>query len=165
MNKTTLGIATAGIGLAAGLVVCLPCFLEPRYGIILRATNTDIDSQKWTGIEGVLKAASLTPHADSRDKLYRIREFDNGNLVPIPLGGLPEGTLDKMALLEDYDATISNLKTNSFTGHAFQIGVGAMERSKRIPKSGLNMPQAHYRQNILESKEMVKKVDDVLNGP
>lgn len=163
MNKAALGIATAGIGLAAGLAVGLPCFLEPRYGIILRATNTDIGSQKWTAIDGVLKATSKTPHADPREKLYRVREFNNGD--PVPVGGMDEGTLDKTALLEDYDATISDLKTKSFTGHAFQIGVGTKERSKRIPKNEPNTPQAHHRLNILESKEMVKEVDDVLNGP
>ena len=78
------------------------------------------------------------------------------------MGSADEGALDKTELLEDYDGTVAELQSAGFTGHAFQIGVGAKERSKRIPKDGMETPQAHARPNLVESKEMVKAVDDVL---
>ena len=151
------GVAAAALGAVAAFALC--DLLAPKHGIILRATNTDIDSQKWLAIEGVLKRPSVTQHADSREKLYRVREFNGG----VPVGAADEGTLDKTELLEDYDATVAELqRPPGFTGHAFQIGVGAMERSKRIPKDGMETPLAHARPNLVESEEMVKAVDGVL---
>jgi hypothetical protein len=166
MKPITLGLTAAAAGLVVGIgAASIADLLKPKYGIVLRATNTDIDSQKWTEIVRVLKAPSETPNADSRDKLFRIREFNEGHLVPVPdpvpPDGLPEGMLEKSALLEDYDATILELENGKFTGHAFQIGVGTVERSKRVPK-GPDTPQAHNRKNILESKKMVEEVNPFL---
>ena len=154
MNKSTL-ITTAVV--ATVVVGFILYVLQPSYGIILRATNTDITPQKWTAIKGVLDAHSVTPGADSREKLYRVREFNGG----VPVGLADEGTLDKVELLEDYDLTLADLKSAGFTGHAFQIGVGNIERSKRVPK-GPDTPLAHHRLNILESQKMVEAVNPYL---
>lgn len=163
MKPITLGLTAAAAGLVVGIgAASVADSFKPKYGIILRANNTEIDSQKWQEIENVLTAPSLTPHADSRDKLYRVREFSNG----APVGGDPgsagdEGALPEAQLLEDRQATIDEISKGSFTGHAFQIGVGAIERKKRVPK-GPDTPQAHNRKNILESKKMVEQVNPFL---
>ena len=82
------------------------------------------------------------------------------------MGGDPgsdgdDGALPEAQLLEDRQTTIDELSKESFTGHAFQIGVGSVERSKRVPK-GPDTPQAHNRKNILESKKMVEEVNPFL---
>ncbi len=155
MNTTTLGITVAAVALVAGVAIgLLPSLLEPNYGIILQASKADISDDKWLQIQAVLDKAPVTPHADSRRMLYRVREYKDG----APVGTVDNGTLPETQLLGEKQVPAN------FTGHAFQIGVGALERSQIIPKNGTNMPQAHFRQNILESKEMVKEVNKVL-GP
>jgi hypothetical protein len=154
MNATAVGITAGVVGLAAGLAVALPCFLQPNYGIIVQADKSVISDAKWTKIEDVLKRAPVTPGADARNMLYRVRAFDP-HLPPSPdVGDLP-ATL----LLGQPDVPAT------FSGHAYQIGIGALERTQQLPTNGLKMPQAHLRLNLLESKEMVKEVNDVLNGP
>ena len=155
MNNTTLGGTALVVGLAAGTVIgLLPCWLQPRYGIVLQADKNVISDAKWTKIQDVLSRAPVIAGADSRDKLYRLRDFDP-NLPPSPeVGSLPDTEL--LGQL--------NVPAN-FTGHAYQIGIGAVERSQLVPVNGPSMPQAHLHLNLQESQEMVKEVNDVLNGP
>jgi hypothetical protein len=154
MNTTAVVITAGVVGLAAGLAVALPCFLEPKYGIILQADKSVISDAKWKNIEDVLNRVSITPGADARNTLYRVRAFDP-HLPPSPdVGDLP-ATL----LLGQPDVP------PTFSGHAYQIGIGALERAQQVPTNGPSMPQAHLHLNLLESKEMVKEVNDVLNGP
>jgi hypothetical protein len=158
MNSATLGI-TAIVAVVVGALgaLALSDLFAPKYGIILRATNNDINEDHWTKIQAVLdRDPPVHEHAD-RKMLYRIRTFDQGAIV----GGEHPGELAEAQLLED--PKIVELETAKFSGHAFQIGVGASERSKRIPKSQLDTSHAHLRLNISESKEMVKEVDAVLN--
>jgi hypothetical protein len=157
MNKSTLGIvAVAAVALGAGAALTLSDLLAPKYGIILRVTKADISDDQWTQIQAVLDKAPVTANADARKKLYRVREFANGSLV----GDEDVGELAETQLLEERH--LAELQAANFTGHAFQIGVGAMERSQRIPKNGTDTLHAHFRPNIVESKEMVKEVNDVL---
>jgi hypothetical protein len=155
MKPITLGFTAAAAGLVVGVgAASIADSLKPKYGIILRATNQDIDAQKWGKIKEKLNLPPTIAGADSREMLYRVREFNNGT----PVGNTDEGSLPEAELLED-----RRVPTN-FTGHAFQIGVGARERSKTIPKSGPGMPQSHSRLNLQESKKMVEDVDGVLDG-
>lgn len=155
MNNTTLGVvAVVAAGLGAVGALALSDLLAPKYGIILRATDQDINPDKWSEIEKkvLAKDPPKTLNADKRINLYRIRAFKRG----VPQGDRDDGEMVETLLLEDRRVP------KGFTGHAFQIGVGAIERSKNIPNT--DSPQTHFRQNLLESKEMVKEVDDVLNG-
>ena len=169
MNKRTLGIGGLVVGAAAGLLVALPCFLEPKAAIILRATNADIsddqtENSQWKQIEErVLNAASVTPGADSRKLLYRVRKFKDGEPVgePADANG-DEGMLPEAQLLEDRVEVVGILRAARFNGHAFQIGAGGVERSQKIPKGFTGTFHAHGRPNIQESKEMVKEVNDIL---
>ncbi len=158
VNTFTLGI-TAVLAAGAGAVgaLALSDILAPKYGIILRATNSDINEDQWNKIQAVLdKDPSVNEHAD-RKMLYRIRKFQDGAIV----GGEHPGELAETELLED--PNIADLESKKFNGHAFQIGVGAIERSKRIPRIQPDTSHAHLRLNIKESREMVKEVDAVLN--
>ena len=155
MNNNTLGIGIVGlVALAAGVVgtLVLSDLLTPKYGIVLRATNQDISDDKWGKILEKMKLPPRTPNADPRDALYRVADFKAGKKIE----GSEKGSLPDAELLDDRRVP------ENFSGHAFQIGIGAVERKKTIPK-GPDMPQGHFRQNLLESKEMVKDVDEVLD--
>lgn len=157
MNTTTLGITAAAVGLVAGVAIgLLPSLLEPRYGIILQADKNVISDGKWRKIvEDVLnREPPVTAGADSRKKLYRVRAFDPKSPDSPEVGGL-----DETLLLGQRHIPAT------FSGHAYQIGIGALERSQLVPNNGTNMPQAHLRLNLQESREMVKEVNDVLNRP
>ena len=158
MHPVTLGITAAvAVGVGAVGALALSDLLAPKYGIILRATNNDINGDQWTKIQAVLdRDPPVYEHAD-RKMLYRIRTFDQGAIV----GGQHPGEIAEAQLLED--PKIADLQAAKFSGHAFQIGVGARERSKRIPNSQPNTSHAHLRLNISESREMVKEVDAVLD--
>ena len=152
MNSSTLGVSAFAVGVlvAAGTVVVLD-LVAPKYGIIIRATDSDISPDKWTDIETkVLNIPSTNANADPRDMLYRVGKFVDGKQI-----GPDSGKMDESLLLEDRRVP------GNFTGHAFQIGVGAKEKSQKIP-SVTKMPQAHFRPNITESQEMVKEVNDIL---
>jgi hypothetical protein len=155
MNNTALGIvAVAAAGVGAVGALALSDALTPRYGIIVHATDADISPEKWSAIEAVLAKTSVTPDADPRTQLYRIRAFKDG----IAQGDKDDGQMVETLLIEDRRVP------PNFTGHAFQIGVGALQRSEKIPKSGPDMPQAHFHQNLRESKQMVKEVNAVLDA-
>lgn len=159
MNKAALGITAIVVAVGVGVVgaLALSDLLAPKYGIILRATNNEINKDQWTKIQEVLdRDPPVHEHAD-RKMLYRIRTFDQGAIV----GGEHPEELAEAQLLED--PNITELESTKFSGHAFQIGVGAIERSKRIPISQPSTSHAHLRLNISESREMVKEVDAVLN--
>lgn len=157
MNNNTLGIKYTSLllttvvaaGLGAGIAY-IALKDKSRSGILLRATDQDIASGKWKDIYKILD------NPVKRQKLYRIAEFNDGTLVG------EKGEMDKELLLEDYDETVTELKTLPFTGHAFQIGVGAKESTQRIPNRP-DMSHAHYRPNIKESIDMVKEVNNFLN--
>ena len=156
MSNTSVGIvAVAAVAVGAVGTLAISDLLAPRYGIVLRATNQDISPEKWDAIEAVLtKTPPVTPDAEPRANLYRIRTFKDG----VPQGDKDDGDMAETELLEDRRVP------ENFTGHAFQIGIGAIQRSKKVPSSAPDMPQAHFRQNLLESKEMVKEVNAVLEG-
>ena len=156
MNNTTLGVvAVAAAGAGAVATLALSDLLTPKYGIILRATDQDISPEKWPAIEAVLaRNPPVTPDANARVSLYRIREFKDG----VAQGNKDDGEMVETQLLEDRRVP------EHFTGHAFQIGVGAIERSKKVPSQTPEMPQAHFRPNLLESKEMVKEVTAILEN-
>ena len=159
MTTTTLGITLVAAGVAVGTAVgILICVLEPNYGIVVRATPQDIDDHHWDKVKAVLSRPPVIHEADTRDKLYRIREYKQDGTVN------ETGSLADAQLLEERQTVINGLP-KGFVGHVFQIGVGAMQRTQRIPSAGVLTPHAHYQQNILESKEMVKEVNDALNGP
>lgn len=153
MNNTTLGIVGV-VAVAVGVVgtLALSDLLTPKYGIVIHATAQDISDDKWSKILEKMKLPSKTPHADPRDKLYRVADFKDGKEID----GSEKGSLPDVELLDDRQVPAN------FSGHAFQIGIGAIERSKTIP-NGSDMPQGHFRQNLLESKEMVKDVNNVLD--
>jgi len=154
MNTTTLGIvAVAAAGAGAVAALAISDLLTPKYGIILRATDQDISPEKWDAIQAVLaRDPPVTADAEARLKLYRIREFKDG----LPQGNKDDGEMIETQLLEDRRVP------EHFTGHAFQIGVGTIQRSKKVPSKAPDMPQAHFRQNLLESKEMVQEVNAIL---
>jgi hypothetical protein len=155
MNNIALGIvALAAAGAGAVGALALSDVLTPKYGIIVRATDADISPEKWSAIEAVLAKPSITADADPRIQLYRIRTFKDG----IAQGNNDDGEMVETLLLQDRRVP------PNFTGHAFQIGVGAIQRKKNVPKNGPDMPQAHFHQNLSESKEMVKEVDAVLDA-
>ena len=169
MTNTTLGIGALVVGAAVGLAVALPCWLEPKAAILLRATNADIKddataNSQWGQIErDVLNAKPVTNGADSRKLLYRVRKFKDG----APVGGPPdasgdEGNLPEAQMLEDRAEVLVKLKEAQFNGHAFQVGAGGIERSQKIPKGYTDTSHAHGRPNIQESKEMVKQVNAIL---
>ena len=92
MNTLTLGI-TAVLAAGAGAVgaLALSDLLAPKYGIILRATNSDINEDQWNKIQAVLdKDPPVNEHAD-RKMLYRIRKFQDGAIV----GGEHPGELSR----------------------------------------------------------------------
>ena len=159
MTKVAVGtIAVVGVAIGAVAALALSDLLTPKYGIILRATDADVSPEKWAEIEKVLALPPKTPEADPRIKLYRIRLYKNGVAQPNKDGeDKDDGDMPESELVED-----RRVPTN-FTGHAFQIGIGAIQRTKRVPDSAPASPQAHFRQNLLESKEMVKEVNAILD--
>jgi hypothetical protein len=160
MNTATrILIVTGAAAVGAAIALGLYDLLAPKYGIILHASDQDINSDKWKEIVRVLNLHSTTPDADSRDKLYRVHRFEGNG----PVDGDDEGTLPEEELLLEKRDIIASLP-KGFVGHAFQIGVGGKEMSKEIPE-GTNMsrmPTAHFRPNMKESKVMVKEVEDAL---
>lgn len=160
MNRSTLGIALLGVA-ALGAVTALTVqqiIIRNRpvdsYGIIIRANSTQLTPDQWIHIQTVLGSIQTTAGVASRDMLYRVREFrDNG-------------TTDFGKMLENQmlvsETAILNTLPKNFTGHAFQIGLGGKEQSEEFPKGQTNMPQGHYRQNMIESKNMVDAVDKIL---
>ena len=93
MNTTAVVITAGVVGLAAGLAVALPYFLQPNYGIILQADRSVISDAKWKNIEDVLNRVSVTPGADARNMLYRVRAFDPHLPPSADVGDLPETLL------------------------------------------------------------------------
>lgn len=150
--KIALGIVGLALGVAATLgVVKILQSKTPQYGIILRATSSDITDQQWKAIRDVLKASPQTPFASNREYLYRIQDYVDG--APDPQS--PElGKMDESLLLEDRRVPAN------FTGHAFQIGVGGEENSRFLPV--MQMPQAHFRPNMTESQKMVDAVNNIV---
>ncbi len=161
--KTPLGIALAAGGLAVGAgVALLFCFNEPNSGIIFRATSQDVDDHHWQEVTKVFTLPVTNEHADSRDQLFRIREYKrdpSGGIAATETGSLPLGEM-----IEDRQNVIAGLPAD-FVGHVFQVGVGGIQRSQRLPANGKLTPHAHYQQNILESRDMVKAVNAALSAP
>ncbi len=182
MKKKLLGIALA-FGLAVVLLAYLGCEKgrlaggekkKQHSGLLLW---TQLDEGKWTQIKDVLKKKSDTPGASKRSKLFRLRRYDPPN-DPVDE---ENGELDDAILVYDVADLDAQAKRDGFKGHAIQIGLGAIEdfqeidsRKKDSPtptptpeetstSGGTKMPQAHFRQNIIESRKMVKEINDILN--
>lgn len=140
-------------------------------GLILRA---DIPDDKWQKILEVLNGQTVTPDAYPRAKLFRIRKYVPGQP---PVADPQEGALDDEMLHEDFDTVPPDFK-----GHAIQIGLGYKPDFHRYPADVQGVPspaphppgdpepsppfspQTHFKNNLKESKIMVEKVDDILNG-
>lgn len=172
MKNNTLGIGLV-IGLtslAFGLVGCPKKETQGKHGIVLRAQDHQNVEDKWEAIRKVLYARSETPGADHRTKLFHIRKYQPGR------DPVDEGELDDSFLLEEIPA-VDKDDAKGFRGHAVQIGFGYGQDFQAIPKGegasgpavtgGIGspqrqMPQAHFRENIVESQKMVDEVNGIL---
>ena len=187
MKTRLLGTGLA-VGLAAVLLGYLGC--EQRRTISGQGEGTpagillwkDITQPQWERIrDEVLKKAPITPGADSRSKLFRLRRYD----PPNPPVDEQNGELADTLLLYSIEFLDQKAAQAGFKGHAIQIGMGAMDNFQTVgtppPAStpggtptppenksssrqgGGRMPQAHFRQNITESQAMVDEVNGILN--
>lgn len=117
---------------------------------------------QWNQIQGVLNGNS-PGQKQQREKLFRIREYYEGEITSEPYGTMSNDFLV---------GAIPN-RIDNFTGYAVQIGLGADEDpSYEIlpPPAGVPPPQpatgsAHRNKNLEVSREMLKAVKCILNSP
>jgi hypothetical protein len=136
------------------------------YGIILQLQDVDSGSLNWSDIHDVLTKKPPTYGVD-RNKLYRIRRFENGEMQPKnkPDEGDDDGQLSTDQLLFDRVAMKTDLenRTPKFTGYAFQIGLGRVQNYEKVG-SKITMPQGRGKLNgIRESRKMVEEINDILD--
>ena len=133
-----------------------------QHGIMLWPAADDHRpiEDNWDKIQGVLK---------NYPKLYYIEEYNQGK---------PVGTAGKFCDLwvrDNLDAIRQKAKTPpGFTHHTVQMGLGLSDAQSDLDcfdpehcggkkSSRVLMPQAHYRQYINDSAEMIKAINCVLH--
>jgi hypothetical protein len=169
MKNKLLGIASI-LSLAALIFVFLGCpvkkpIVEGKYGITIRPKKDGYPKfeAKWKDIQSVLNEYPY---------LYYIEEFKDGDLVGDPLGN--SCNLFPLANLERVKKAAKEM-VPAYTGHAVQIGIGlsqAVEDSECLGGDNCpedetlesHSPQAHYKKYIQDSKEMTKKINEILDG-
>jgi hypothetical protein len=163
---------TRALGLAGLLIfVCPGCSKQQalqehrgdkNHALLLRGKDDQNLKDKWRQIlTDVLNKPTDTAGADDRKTLFRVRKYTSDPDQP----WADYGTLDEAFIMEDINTINQEAAQNHFTGYAIQIGLGAVDDYRSIPQSTPAMPQAHYRQNIIESQKMVDKVNEILGYP
>ena len=148
-NKLLRFGAACGLGSVAFLLSACP-----KNGIVILPVNGAEQKHfedKWAVIEPILKMHS--------DELFYIQDYSNGRPQGEPWGKLPP------ILLEQSKTDFQNLVNPLFNGHAFQIGVGLSKAKTSVSFIGTldHASHLHLNRNILESVELVKEVDKVLD--
>jgi len=169
MKNKLVRIALA-LSLVALVFVLIGCpekrSISNKYGITIRPKQGGYPKleDKWDDIQAVL---NKYPY------LYYIEKFNNGDLVEDSTHG-NSCNLFPLANLERVRKEAKEM-VPPYTGHAVQIGIGlsrAVEDSECLGGDNCpgdetlesHSPQAHYQKYLLDSKEMTKKVDEILNG-
>jgi hypothetical protein len=169
MKNKLLGIALV-LSLAALVFVLIGCpekgqISKGKYGITIRPKQGGYPKleAKWADIQSVL---------NDYPYLYYIEQFKDGDLVAGPRGN--SCNLFPLANLEQVKKEAKET-VPPYTGHAVQIGIGlskVVEDSECLGGDNCpedetlesHSPQAHYHKYLLDSKEMTKRVNEILNG-